>query len=607
MSVWMVRAGKNGEREDLALERGAAVIGWDKLPDLSEIDDREKLTELMQRRYPDEKKMSVANYVGQVWAFRGRIAPGDLIVLPLKTRAMIAIGECTGAYKYESANPTGSRHVRPVKWIREDIPRETFGKDLLYSLGAFMTVCQIKRNQAEQRIRRILKGEPDPLVAPVGEAATEPDDTESVPDLEQYAADQIRQYIARKFKGHELAQVVGEVLQAEGYQLQISPPGPDGGVDILAGRGLMGFDEPRLCVQVKSTNAAVDAKVFRELRGTMEDRGADQGLLVSWSGFTRPTIEEARRQFFRVRLWDSGILVSKLLANYEKLSEELRAELPQTNLGAGAGGRRRGELMPTLASQLRNQLERVVIEARDVAEAGARAALEALAVHHHEPYRHMDPAQRELRNHLRARARQLGDRQDRSGRLAIDHLAGECAYEHWHRMLFARFLAENGLLIEPEMGVAMSLAEAEELATDVGVDVWVFASRCAQRMLPQIFRPDDPLLQIGFATEHMVELERLLDSLPPAVFAASDALGWVYQFWQSKLKGEVNRSEVKIGADEISAVTQLFTEPYMVEFLLHNTLGAWWAGKKLTAEDAENAESEEELRKKGPSSILLVN
>ncbi len=259
--------------------------------------------------------------------------------------------------------------------------------------------------------------------------------------------------------------------------------------------------------------------------------------------------------------------------------------------------------MPTLASELRNKLERVVIDARDVAEAGARAALEALAVHHHEPYPHMDPGQRGLRNHLRARARQLGDRKlpkpDKSGQdHEIGHLAGECAYEHWHRMLFARFLAENGLLIEPEENLAISLAEAEELAKEEGVDVWVFASRCAQGMLPQIFRPDDPLLQVSFAREHRVKLERLLDSLPEAVFTASDALGWVYQFWQSKRKDEVNRSEVKIGADEISAVTQLFTEPYMVSFLLHNSLGAWWAGKKLTSGDYEKCASEDELRSK---------
>ena len=254
--------------------------------------------------------------------------------------------------------------------------------------------------------------------------------------------------------------------------------------------------------------------------------------------------------------------------------------------------------MPTLASDLRNILERVIVNARDAAEAGAHAALEALAVHHHEPYHHMNSAQRELRKALRARARQSGDHQDPSGRLTLVHLTGECAYEHWHRMLFARFLAENGLLIEPLENIAISLAEAEELAKEDGVNVWVFASRCAQRMLPQIFRPDDPLLQVTFATEHMLKLEKLLASLPQAVFAASDALGWVYQFWQSKKKDEVNRSEVKIGADEIAAVTQLFTEPYMVEFLLHNTLGAWWAGRKLASEDAAGAKTEDELRAK---------
>jgi hypothetical protein len=254
--------------------------------------------------------------------------------------------------------------------------------------------------------------------------------------------------------------------------------------------------------------------------------------------------------------------------------------------------------MPTLATDLRNKLEDVVVDARDVAEAGAYAALKTLAVHEANYYPHMSKQQQDLRKHLRARARQLGDRQDSSGRLAINHLAAECAYEHWHRMLFARFLAENGLLIEPQDNMAISLAEAEELAKEDGVDVWVFASRCAQKMLPQIFRPDDPLLQVFFATEHRIKLERLLVSLPQSVFTASDALGWVYQFWQSKKNEEVNRSEVKIGADEISAVTQRFTEPYMVGFLLHNTLGAWWAGKKLTADDAASANTEDELRRK---------
>ena len=236
--------------------------------------------------------------------------------------------------------------------------------------------------------------------------------------------------------------------------------------------------------------------------------------------------------------------------------------------------------MKTLSTELRRQLERTVVEARAVAEVGARAALEVPAVHHHEPYGHMSGEQRTLRNRLRAHARHLGDRVDaRSGAHAIDYLVHECAYNHWHGMLFARFLAENHLLIEPEMGVAITLGECEDLAKEEGVDKWALAARFAHGMLPQVFRPDHPVFELQLAREYRLKLEGLVEGLPAEVFTATDALGWVYQFWQTKKKDEVNRSEVKIGADELSAVTQLFTEPYMVQFLLHNSLGAWWVSR----------------------------
>lgn len=255
--------------------------------------------------------------------------------------------------------------------------------------------------------------------------------------------------------------------------------------------------------------------------------------------------------------------------------------------------------MTSLASTLRSRLEKVVVDARDIAEEGARAAIEALAVHHHEPYGHMSPEERTLRSRLRAHARQLGDRKDpKTGEQKIDHLITECAYEHWHRMLFARFLAENHLLIEPDSGVAISLEECEEIAKEEVIDIWALASRYAQQMLPQIFRQDNPVLQVTLAREYRLKLEKLLDILDPAVFTASDSLGWVYQFWQSKKKEEVNKSEKKIGADELPAVTQLFTEPYMVSFLLDNSLGAWWAARRLTKSDLINATTEEELRRK---------
>jgi hypothetical protein len=101
------------------------------------------------------------------------------------------------------------------------------------------------------------------------------------------------------------------------------------------------------------------------------------------------------------------------------------------------------------------------------------------------------------------------------------------------------------------------------------------------------------------AREDQLKLEELLDALAKDTFTASDSLGWCYQFWQAERKDQVNAAGNKIGADELPSVTQLFTEDYMVDFLLDNTLGAWHAGKVLAANPklAENAKSEEDLRK----------
>jgi hypothetical protein len=227
--------------------------------------------------------------------------------------------------------------------------------------------------------------------------------------------------------------------------------------------------------------------------------------------------------------------------------------------------------MPPLSRELRQVLDRTVVEARGAAEAAARAALSTLAVDRDKPFEDLSEPDRALRRALRAKARQLG---------SYEALVSEIAYQHWHRMLFARFLAENQLLIHPEAGVPVSLQEVADLAREEGEpDPWVLAARYAAKMLPAIFREGDPELELRFAPEGRKRLEELLASLPASVFTSDDGLGWVYQFWQSEKKKEVNRSGNKIGAAELPAVTQLFTEDYMVRFLLENSLGAWWAGR----------------------------
>lgn len=333
--VWMVRAGRHGEDEELSLSIGRSIIGWQNHGDLGKVKSYEDALAAMQSKDTTGNAHRVANFARQFWAFRGLIGVGDVVVLPLKTRpGQIALGIVEGDYEFIDIEGT-KRHSRRVKWVLPDVARSTFKEDLLLSFGAFMTICRIQRNHADFRVAQVLAGKPDPGDSPAiggGSTSKQPPDVdleqESNIDFAQATRDEIVAWIRANFQSHELARLVAAVLEADGYITTVSPPGPDGGADILAGRGPLGLDSPTLCVQVKATESAADVKIFRELVGTMNAFKADQGLLVCWGGFTQPARLEARQQFFRVRLWDQSDIVEAIFRVYEKLSPEFQAELP---------------------------------------------------------------------------------------------------------------------------------------------------------------------------------------------------------------------------------------------------------------------------------------
>ena len=75
----------------------------------------------------------------------------DLVVLPRKLTSQIAIGRVKGPYRYQKVGGDCAT-PEPVEWVRPDVPRTAFEQDLLHSFGAFMTVCNISRNDAERRV-----------------------------------------------------------------------------------------------------------------------------------------------------------------------------------------------------------------------------------------------------------------------------------------------------------------------------------------------------------------------------------------------------------------------------------------------------------------------
>ena len=257
---------------------------------------------------------------------------GDLVILPRKLTSQIAIGQVSGPYRFRKVN-SETRHTRPVEWLQTDIPRTTFEQDLLYSFGAFMTVCNISRNDAARRVTAVLEGKRDPGPSvPKGTKTKKPppvdDQAEAVPDLVQMAHDQIVARIQSRFSGHALTRLVDAVLQVEGWVTKVSPPGPDGGVRHPRRTRVAGTRRPT--AMRAGEIAAKPRRRYRvphlaRVNADLQRRARTRRLLgrVQSGGSSRIEAES-----LHVRLWNSSDLVGTIYRNYDRLPAEVQAELP---------------------------------------------------------------------------------------------------------------------------------------------------------------------------------------------------------------------------------------------------------------------------------------
>ena len=344
MALWLTRSGRHCEYETRFLEDDRVYLTWSGLKhDLNNCSDRNALMAILEKVYPQFKKFHRVQNSGQIWAFVHKMAPGDWVAVPSK-RKTIHIGEIASKYTFDPSATNPYYHFRTVRWLERDVPRTNFDQDILNSLGAFTTVCQIKRNEAEQRVRA-MKGnswksagtKPRTVVDDLADDDVSDTTDETAPadlDLEQIGRDQIARQIYSKYAGHALEELVEAILKAQGFTTHHSDKGADGGIDILAATDMLGFGHPRICVQVKSQTSPLERSVLDQLVGTMQHVGADQGLLVCWGGFKPTVLRELPRLFFKVRLWDQNDLINQMLAVYDKLDEDLRAEIPLKRIWA---------------------------------------------------------------------------------------------------------------------------------------------------------------------------------------------------------------------------------------------------------------------------------
>lgn len=327
MAVWTVKGGRHGEREERCLEHGVIGGGWEDIPDLTDVSGKQELSDLCEVSAPNWSSRTRANYVAQLWSLRERMGEGELAVLPLKTSGTIAVGRINGPYAHRDDLGSDISHTRPVEWLATDVPRDSFDQDLLYSFGAFLTVGRVQRENAEQRILKAIGAKATITESP--SAGAEEDgapEAETSIDPAQLAREQIRQHITQTIAGHDLADLVGAIFEARGFTVSVSPPGPDGGVDLLMGSGPTGRESPRVVAQVKTGQAGVDQ--YRSIFGLKESMQADHGLLVAWGGFQGHARREAQAQPFAMLLWDADDLLDALFDAYDSIRDDIRSHLP---------------------------------------------------------------------------------------------------------------------------------------------------------------------------------------------------------------------------------------------------------------------------------------
>ena len=330
MAVWTIRGGRNGEHEDTFLEKGVVSVGFGLNRSVADFADRDALRAHLGNR----------SSADQIWRLYNDVENGDMVVLPRKLTRQVAVGRISGAYSYQPESVGAEApHVRAVEWQVPNIPRSHFDRDLLNSFGSLLTVSQPGAPNAEARIGSIANaflGDDsigEITATPAIGAESSGDDSRDTEffeevDIDQEIRDRIVARLRQKFAGTRLEYLVASILEAAGYVVLQTRKGADGGVDVLAGKGDLGFGEPRLCVQVKGRTSPVDLSEYDRLQGNIASFRAEHGLLVSLGGFTKPVHDRNEQSFFVIRLWGPEELAERLLENYDVLPQDIRADIP---------------------------------------------------------------------------------------------------------------------------------------------------------------------------------------------------------------------------------------------------------------------------------------
>lgn len=327
-AVWGIHAGRYGDANHQFLSQNMVALGWAGIGDLSVLTaDREAFKAAVLAAYPDTKPGALPVYGGLLYRFVHEMKTGDYIVYPSQADRLVHVGEITGPYRHDpdivKTNPGTVNdpyvNTRPVKWLRA-VPRTSLTQGALYEMGSALSFFQI-RNYADEIVSAVVGGKVPETAAPdedptVGLVAG---------DIEETTRDFILKTLRSELKGHPLTDFVADLMRTMGYRTRVAAHGPDGGVDIVASRDVLGFEPPIIKVQVKSSDGTSGAPEVQALYGLVDT--GEHGLFVALGGFT-PQAKTFARGKRNLRLLDGNDVVDLVLDHYDEVDPTYRLLMP---------------------------------------------------------------------------------------------------------------------------------------------------------------------------------------------------------------------------------------------------------------------------------------
>lgn len=338
MTTWMVRS-EGGALYDLFRSEGVVALGWGFLPSLTEFPSRDALVEAIRQHSPEEKPQKLLVQGAQLWRFATEVKVGDGVATYDPARRVYSLGKITSAYSFDKA--IGERllfsddlypHVRHVEWQSDVVSRDSLSVGARNTLGSTLSFFRIPENVASELTSAPVLGELNSVIEPIpGPESPEPEvDPFTADELAGQSRERIKDMVV-KLDWKAMQELIAGLLRAMGYRTRVSPEGADRGKDIVASPDGLGFEDPRIIVEVKHRpKESMGGPAVRSFLGGRQT--GEKGLYVSTGGFTKDARYEAERANVPLTLLTLDEVVDLLIENYDRLDDSSRILIPLRRL-----------------------------------------------------------------------------------------------------------------------------------------------------------------------------------------------------------------------------------------------------------------------------------